>query len=75
MTRSKEVRDQLQANNSALIRKLKQENPDLWTPILEEDLDFAPKPSGSHTNPITPTSLGTGLSRQQKSPRDLRVHE
>ena len=58
-----------------LIRILSEENPDGWHPFLEEDLDFTPKPTGRHTNPITPTSLGTGLLTQQKKPRDLRNHE
>jgi hypothetical protein len=32
-------------------------------------------PAREHTNPITPSTLGTGISRQEKRPRDLRDHE
>ncbi|OGM12776.1 hypothetical protein A3A76_00760 [Candidatus Woesebacteria bacterium RIFCSPLOWO2_01_FULL_39_23] len=41
---------------------------------LEADLKsvFDPEPQGRGTNPITPTSTGTGLSREEKRPRDLR---
>lgn len=49
--------------------KLRENFVQAW---LEPDQDD----SGSHhTRPISPTDNGTGLSRQQKAPRDLRIEE